>query len=140
MRQGLKTRFQTSDKSWERGEALGLGQSWGDGGGAHCVPPLSSPRRLWTSQFSLQAPSICLPHICREKSKVLKREVDSGKGRKAKWATKGSSQTRPCLPGHQAPMPASLPSGGCPDKRGASYWVSAASSQDDSNWILSDYY
>lgn len=131
---------------WQSGSEWGLGPGPVLGGWGRCtgVPPLSSPRRPWTSQFSLQAPSICLPHICREESKVLnlgksileKAEKQNGPQREAARRGPACLGTRtPCCPRFLA-----IPSDGCPDKRGASYRVSAASSQDDSNWMVSDYY
>lgn len=57
----------------------GPGPAWGGCPGILPSPSLSP----WTSQLSLQAPNVCLPHDCREGDRVLKA-VDSGKGRKAK--------------------------------------------------------
>lgn len=52
----------------------GCGLAWASPGGMGAVrmrPTLELPQEA-LDQFSLQARSICLPHICREKSKVLK--------------------------------------------------------------------
>lgn len=75
---------------------------------------------------------------------VLKlAKIDSGKGRKAKWPTKGSSQTQPCLCGYHDPVcPHFLivPAGGFPNKRGCFLLGFSSASKEDSALTVSGYH
>lgn len=143
MRQGLKTRFQTSDRAGS-GVRPWTWASPGGMGAVHMRPTLELPQEALDQSVFPPSPEYLPSHICREKSKVLKlaksilEKAGKQNGPQREAARRGPACLGTRLPCR--PRFLTVPSGGCPDKRGASYWVSAASSQDDSNWIVSDYY
>lgn len=118
--------------SWKQARGLGgLGQSW-EAAQASCPPappgtlgPASSPSKHWVSAFLTSAER--RTELKLAKSTVEHAGKQNGTRREADRAGPAYVDTRPpCCPRFLT-----VPSGGFPDKRGASYRVSAVSSKDD---------
>lgn len=121
--------------------------AWASLVGSPGIPPspTSSP---WTSQLSLQAPNICLPHNCREGGRVLKAANRFWKRQESKMSLGGKQPSvtpGPAWHGHQLSPPSSLPDWPSLQvvfliKGDASYWVPAGPFKEHSDVIAADYY